>query len=107
MALTTKAMNSFLIASALSMCATAINTSVDGIIVGRFVSPEALSAVNLFSIRHGAVGHPSAIGILRYRPGGIFYWRTKSGTDRKVHIHFAPVAFCYRIAVKCLRFLIH
>ena len=49
MALTTKAMNSFLIASALSMCATAINTSVDGIIVGRFVSPEALSAVNLYS----------------------------------------------------------
>ncbi len=43
MALTTKAMNSFLIASTLSMCATAINTSVDGIIVGRFVSPEALS----------------------------------------------------------------
>lgn len=49
MALTTKAMNSFLIASTLSMCATAINTSVDGIIVGRFVSPEALSAVNLYS----------------------------------------------------------
>ena len=49
MSLTTKAMNSFLIASTLSMCATAINTSVDGIIVGRFVSPEALSAVNLYS----------------------------------------------------------
>lgn len=49
MTLTTKAMNSFLIASTLSMCATAINTSVDGIIVGRFVSPEALSAVNLYS----------------------------------------------------------
>lgn len=49
MTLTTKAMNSFLVASALSMCATVINTSVDGIIVGRFVSPEALSAVNLYS----------------------------------------------------------
>lgn len=49
MALTTKAMNSFLIASTLSMCATAISTAVDGIIVGRFVSPEALSAVNLYS----------------------------------------------------------
>lgn len=49
MSLTTKAMNNFLIASTLSMCATAINTSVDGIIVGRFVSPEALSAVNLYS----------------------------------------------------------
>ncbi len=49
MSLTTKAMNSFLVASALSMCATAVNTAVDGIIVGRFVSPEALSAVNLYS----------------------------------------------------------
>ena len=49
MALTTKAMNSFLVAAALSTCALAVNTAVDGIIVGRFVSPEALSAVNLYS----------------------------------------------------------
>ena len=49
MSLTTKAMNSFLVAAALSMCATAVNTAVDGIIVGRFVSPDALSAVNLYS----------------------------------------------------------
>ena len=49
MALTTKAMNSFLVAAALSTCATAVNIAVDGIIVGRFVSPDALSAVNLYS----------------------------------------------------------
>ena len=49
MALTTKAMNSFLVAAALSTCATAVNVAVDGIIVGRFVSPDALSAVNLYS----------------------------------------------------------
>lgn len=49
MSLTTKAMNSFLVAAALSTCATAVNTAVDGIIVGRFVSPDALSAVNLYS----------------------------------------------------------
>ncbi len=49
MSLTTKAMNSFLVAAALSTCATAVNTAVDAIIVGRFVSPEALSAVNLYS----------------------------------------------------------
>ncbi len=49
MSLTTKAMNNFLVASTLSMCAMAVNTAVDGIIVGRFVSPEALSAVNLYS----------------------------------------------------------
>ena len=47
--LTTKAMNSFLVAAALSTCATAVNIAVDGIIVGRFVSPDALSAVNLYS----------------------------------------------------------
>lgn len=49
MSLTTKAMNSFLVASILSMCAMAVNTAVDGIIVGRFVSPDALSAVNLYA----------------------------------------------------------
>ncbi len=49
MSLATKAMNSFLVAAALSTCATAVNTAIDGIIVGRFVSPEALSAVNLYS----------------------------------------------------------
>lgn len=49
MSLTTKAQNSFLLASVLSMCAMAVNTAVDGIIVGRFVSPEALSAVNLYA----------------------------------------------------------
>ena len=49
MALTTKAMNSFLVAAALSTCATAVNIAVDGIIVGRFVSPDALSAVNLYA----------------------------------------------------------
>ncbi len=49
MALTTKAMNSFLVAAALSTCATAVNIAIDGIIVGRFVSPDALSAVNLYS----------------------------------------------------------
>ena len=42
-------MNSFLVAAALSTCATAVNIAVDGIIVGRFVSPDALSAVNLYS----------------------------------------------------------
>lgn len=49
MSLTTKAMNSFLVAAALSTCATAVNIAVDGIIVGRFVSADALSAVNLYS----------------------------------------------------------
>lgn len=49
MSLTTKAMNGFLVASTLAICVSSVNTAVDGFIVGRFVAPEALSAVNLFS----------------------------------------------------------
>lgn len=44
-----KAMKHFLVASILSTIVVQLNVIVDGIVVGQFVSPDALSAVNLYS----------------------------------------------------------
>lgn len=47
--LISKAMKYYLIASILSTVVVQLNVIVDGIIVGHYVSPDALSAVNLYS----------------------------------------------------------
>lgn len=47
--LTKKALNNCLFASILTMCASQLNVTVDGIIVSHLVSPNALSATNLFT----------------------------------------------------------
>lgn len=47
--LTGKAMNNCLFASILTMCASQLNVTADGIIVSHFVNPNALSATSLFT----------------------------------------------------------
>lgn len=44
-----RAMKHYLVASILSTIVVQLNVIVDGIVVGQFVSPDALSAVNLYS----------------------------------------------------------